>query len=162
MPLDQPAAQTSMAGWDLEELESGAVLRLARVGDDFPADASTPLRKHFDLSSDDKRAAASGQPVLLSVWDLNRTTVGQAKAFRPDGGESVAFRLEVPRLRAIGVADGSRHLRVFRAPLSSPDVGKPGADGHCGIHGLERPSGEEKKIVKELQVRLTEIAVRLE
>jgi hypothetical protein len=129
----------------LEELAEGVVFRLANISTDFPPTARRPLPFHFEPSSGDKeRARATGHPVLVSVFDLARTTVDQAQAIRSADRATAAFALEVVKIREIGTPERPKALRVLRDPLEPPLSGAPGAEGHCGIAGLDRKKGEGK------------------
>jgi hypothetical protein len=47
---------------------------------------------------------------------------------------------------------------VLRDPLDLLLSELPGADGHCGIEGLHRSPGEEKRLYRELRVRLADVS----
>ncbi|HKH44801.1 MAG TPA: hypothetical protein VKM72_09070 [Thermoanaerobaculia bacterium] len=95
----------------------------------------------------------------MSVFDGSCTTIQQAEAIRGVAAESAAFGLRVETIRCIRVP-GLRSLRVLRDPLDPPLSGLPGADGHCGIEGLHRGAGEEKRLYRELRVRLADESFR--
>ena len=139
----------------MEELEEGVVFRLATIKETFPPDSPRLHVAHFDLSDRDKER----NPPLLSVFDGSRTTVNQAEAIRGVEAESAAFGLRVEVILGIRVAD-LRPLRVLRDPLDPPLSELPGADGHCGIDGLHRLPGEEKRLYRELRVRLADVSFR--
>ena len=145
----------------MEELLDGVVSRLATVKHDFPPDSSRLRFWHFELSQNDRlQAEKTGNPPRLSVFDTERTTVAQALAIRGVEQESVAFGLRVPEIRAVRAA-GLDPLRVVRDPLEPPLSEMPGADGHCGIEGLTRRSGDPKALVRELRVKLADLSFPL-
>jgi hypothetical protein len=145
---------------DREELLSGAVFRLAKVSASFPANSSKPRVDSFEPSTKEKDLAKLRQePVLLSVWDVALTAVGQARAFFLDSARRVAFRLDVSEVRGVVLPDRSGTLRVLRDP--QPEyAGRPGADGHGGIEGLGRPKGSPapKEAYKALRSQLCDLA----
>lgn len=144
----------------MEELADGVVFRLASVKNEFPPDSPKLLFIHFELSQNDKaHASKTGQPPLLSVFDGQRTQVPQARAIHGVDRESIAFGLKVSGIRSVSVP-GLRPLRVVRDPLEPPLCFLPGADGHCGIEGLARTPGEDKRLYKELRVRLADLSFR--
>jgi hypothetical protein len=147
---------------DFEEILEGVVFRLANVTNDFPQDASKPLPSHFEPSTADKeRSLALGHPVLLSVFDRSRTTVAEAEALRTTKKATAAFGLEVARVRELGVPERPRAFRVLRDPLEAPQSEAPGADGHCGIEGLHRPTGESRRLYRALRSQVADLAFRL-
>lgn len=141
-----------------EEVLSGSVFRLAPVKGSFPANSRKPRPDHFRPSTKEKEVARQrGEPTLLSAFDVSRTTVAEAQDLRTSSGPTVAFRLNVPDVRRLPRPDGRGYLRVLRDPL--PELaGRPGADGHCGIEGLARPSGAQKAAYKALRSRLCDLA----
>lgn len=145
----------------MEELTTGVVFRLATIKNTFPPDSEKLHVLHLELSENDKRHAAErGAPALLSVFDAARTTVVQAEAIRGVPEPSLAFGLRVPEVRSLTVPGMRRPLRVVRDPLEPPLSDVPGAEGHCGIEGLERLPGEDRKIYRELRVRLADLSFR--
>ena len=148
---------------DLEELEEGTVFRLTNITHSFPPSSPRPLPSHFEPSTADKeRALATHQPVLVSVFDLSRTSVAQAIDLRSTVKATTAFGLEIEKVRDLGLADRPRALRVVRDPLDAPQSEAPGAEGHCGIEGLHRQKGEKKSLYRALRSQLADIAFRLE
>jgi hypothetical protein len=137
------------------ELEEGIVFRLANVRDTFPPDSPKLHVAHFALSDRDK----SRDPPLLSVFEGCKTTIEQAKGIRVEKSPSVAFGLRIEDIRDIVVEDLPR-LKVLRDPLDPPDCDLPGADGHCGIHGLSRPPNHPKVLYRELRVLLADKSFR--
>jgi hypothetical protein len=145
----------------MEELERGTIFRLATLKDTFPPDSEKLQVSHFELSENDKRCAEeTGSPPLLSVFEGARTTVAQAVAIRGVQAESAAFGLRVEDVLEVRVAGLERCLRVLRDPLFSPLSEMPGADGHCGIEGLDRRPFEEKRLYRELRVHLADRSFR--
>jgi hypothetical protein len=145
----------------MEELERGTIFRLATLKDTFPPDSEKLQVSHFELSENDKRRAEeTGSPPLLSVFEGARTTVAQALVIRGVQAESAAFGLQVEDVRQIQVAGLDRRLRVLRDPLDPPLSELPGADGHCGIEGLDRRHAEEKRLYRELRVHLADRSFR--
>jgi hypothetical protein len=139
----------------MEELEKGIVFRLATIKDTFPPDSPRLHVAHLELSERDKER----DPPLLSVFDGGRTTVRQAEVIRGVDAESAAFGFYVETIRSLRIA-GLRSLRVVRDPLEPPASALPGADGHCGIEGLHRAPGDEKRLYRELRVRLADESFR--
>lgn len=145
----------------MEELEQGTIFRLATLKDTFPPDSEKLQVSHFELSENDKRhAEETGSPPLLSVFDGARTKVAQAVAIRGVQAEAAAFGLRVEDIREIQVVGLERRLRVRRDPLAPPLSDMPGADGHCGIEGLDRRPFEEKWLYRELRVHLADKSFR--
>lgn len=145
----------------MEELTTGVVFRLATIKHTFPPDSERLHVVHLELSENDKRQAVErGTPPLLSVFDAVRTTISQAEVIRGVAMESLAFGLRVQEIRSLHVPEMSGPLRVLRDLLDPPLVDLPGADGHCGIEGLDRKHGENRTIYKELRVRLADISFR--
>jgi hypothetical protein len=145
----------------MEELERGVVFRLARVTDDFPSDAPQLKSVHLELSSRDRlHAEKTGRPPLLSVFDVERCTIAQARTIWGGDAESSAFGFEVNEIRTLGV-EGLPPLKVVRDPLDPPESELPGAEGHCGIAGLERRPGSPKMLYRELRTRLADLSFRM-
>lgn len=145
----------------MEELERGVVFRLARVTDDFPPDAPKLKSVHLELSSRDRfHAERTGRPALLSVFGVERCTVAQARTIWGTGGESSAFGFEVEGVLTLRV-EGVSPLKVVRDPLDPTESEFPGAEGHCGVAGLERPPGAPKMLYRELRTRLADLSFRL-
>ena len=145
----------------MEELTTGVVFRLATIKHTFPPDSEKLHVLHLELSENDKRHAAErGAPPLLSVFDATQTTVAEAEAIRGVPDESLAFGLRVPEVRSLTISGMRQPLRIVRDPLEPPLSAKPGANGHCGIEGLERLPGEDRKVYRELRVRLADLSFR--
>ena len=141
-----------------EELPKGWVCRLVKTTGRFPAESIEPRIDDFWPSSEDKeRAKAAGIDPLVSVWDEALTTLGQAKAIY--GRPSVGFGLDVERLRKLQPPGLGSPLRVVREPLPEPDDELPGADGHCGIWGLERQPEVPRNDYRRFLLNLCDMAV---
>lgn len=103
----------------------------------------------FDPSSEEKKdAELRGWPVVVSVWDEQRTSIVQAQAFYPAGDRFVKATAG-----AIRDVEASRFV-VLRDPIL--DDAKPGADGHCGVSGIGKRAGELKAAHKELMSRFAD------
>jgi len=141
-------------GTDLAEEKT--VFRLIREDGRFiPPGARVPNGAAFEPSDDDKQEAqATNTPVRVSCWDTDLTTVGQAKSLRPDRGPTLPFGLRVSDLVEIRKIMEPR-LRVVSDPLDPPKGA--GSEGHCGIEGLDRPTGGDKKRHK---AKLDEVALK--
>ncbi len=118
-----------------------------------------PRPTDFVPSTEEKELAkASGTEPLVSVFDEELTTLGQAKKIysRPSAG----FGLNVEALRRIAVpgAEDNSHLRVVRDPLTGHEASLPGAEGHCGILGLKRQRGVPKKAYKRFCLQVSDLA----
>jgi hypothetical protein len=105
-------------------------------------------------SSEDKdEAARRSLPVRVSVWDRSRTSVGQAKVLTRSDTEpllgQLAFSLKVSDVDEIKRRLNRDTLCVVEDHLDPPRA-EEGADGHCGIEGLDRRSGEQRKEHKDM------------
>jgi hypothetical protein len=139
------------------ELDVGStVFRLVRDEERYiPIGSSFPNGEAFAPSSADKSEAQQrGCPIRVSVWDRARSTVAQARAIYQGKVLTVAYALYVRDIAALRVALDRPRLRVVRDELPTDE---PGADGHCGIEGLDRLSGESRQATKTL---LDELARR--
>jgi hypothetical protein len=143
----------------MEELEEGAVFRLAWLHSQFPPDSKTVSIAHLRPSTSDREeAAAVGGPVLVSVFDIERTTVRQAKRIWRQEKPAVAFKFDVVAVRTIGNEEWPQAFRVWRHPLPHPANSLPGADGHCGIDGLEPSPEMPTAIFKEFRASLARLS----
>lgn len=121
-----------------EVLASTAVVvrAVSRKAQFIPEGARLPTHCAFEPSDVDKEEAQSGNhPVRLSVYDTALTTPEQAVGFR--SVEAVPFLLPVGIAAEIAKRYNEHRFRVVRDP-DDPSAHGPGADGHCGIEGLER------------------------
>lgn len=102
---------------------------------------------HTDLipnSTDKSKAATCGLPVRVTVWDSARTSEGEASALRPGTQAFSFFYLNVSAIGDLQAAYGWLDLDAVEDP-NEADAGKPGANGHCGLEGLERKPGEPRR-----------------
>lgn len=142
-----------------EQLWSGQILRMAKVSESFPPGSPKPLPAHFAPSSTEREKADQAQtPVMISVWDRDRTTERQARQIGPQHGEYVGFWLDVESVSAVRVPAQECEMTVVRDPLGPPQVHQPGADGHCGLTGLGRAENGNKNARYQLKFRLAELA----
>ena len=118
----------------------------------FNGEAFTPS------DTDKKDADELGTPVRVSVWETTVTTVEQARAFR-GGMPCRAFRLQVSEVLSVRAKwpNEAARLRVVHDPLPKGDG--PGADGHCGIEGLDRPPGVGRLVFKAIRDELARLSV---
>jgi hypothetical protein len=143
--------------------DNGWVMRVIKVpvlNPDRP-----PQEADFALSSADKRE----HPPTLSVWDRCLTSIPQAISFTPpkETQRATSWELSVASVRSLrveGLSDPSGSpwtLDILRSPLidehtQQPDP-RPGANGHCGIIGLDRPSGYNSNDFKKLRIKLARL-----
>jgi hypothetical protein len=122
------------------------ILRLVRKIAQFVPDGRPPLNgEAFAPTTDDEaEAKRHSQPIRVSVWDIQLTTIEQAKAFRTSE-LLLAFILTVQDVNDVRQIFHLPRLKVVADPLNDP---RPGAIGHCGIEGLDRQSGEGRKTYK--------------
>jgi hypothetical protein len=146
-----------------EDLDSGVVFRLANVKSDFPPHSEKLQPAHLAISERDRQAAAQkNEEPSCSVFDIERCSVKEAKVIRPSDHEAIGFGFQVPEIVSIRVAD-LPGLRVLRVPLEPPASALAGADGHCGIVGLNRPNNmpNSKNLFYALRVKLADCSFRL-
>lgn len=159
--------------------ENCCVLRLAQPPKDFAEKGNIlaiQLDTEFELSSKDKESV----PPHLSVWAEFLTTPEQAYTFlqenAPNSPRKLILSLKVYEiLKLVGSSgDGRTHpdlLNVIWVHLFRKLDGKmvrdcrPGAEGHCGITGLDEKSAPDgltkaqaKLLRKDLRSKLAEIA----
>ena len=123
----------------------------------FPESAEV-LPTEFELSQGDRAdAEKTGRPALLSVFERARTTLNQARAIaqKPD---RIAFELLIEEVIQVPVPGTGKCLVVLRDPLEGVQGALPGADGHCGIRGLERPKAAPKADFYKLRAKLARLA----
>jgi len=143
----------------MEELEDGIVFRLAFLQADFPPNSPHISLAHLRPSPKDlARAEEAGHAPLVTVFDAARTTVDQAVVIRNIPTPTVPFFWNVDKIIAIGSDAWPRAFRVFREELLPPDNGLPGADGHCGLEGLQRPPDMPIKLFKEFREELRKMS----
>lgn len=131
------------------------VFRLVTEEERFiPEGAPYPNGEVFVPSSGDEREAEERRcPIRVSVWDLGRTSVAQARTFRAVPKPCRAWVLPVRDVRELAEATPRPALRCVRDPLVD---GRPGTSGHCGLEGLDRRPGESKLVLKALRQQLAE------
>jgi hypothetical protein len=134
---------TAPADGDPLPLEA-TVMRLPSPVEDFFPKNGKPVWLIFNPTRVDIREAeTTGKNVRVSVWDIGRTTIAEVKRFR--GEKFRVFTIALPALREIA----QRHLFQVAAvydPYKLPESTWPGASGHGGLEGLDRPSGPGKKL----------------
>lgn len=108
---------------------------------------------------DEDDAEQTGKPVRVSVWDLELTTVPQARAFRSTNDVQRPFALRVSDVAKVRQQMQEARLRVVADPLDEGDG--PGAAGHCGIEGLDRLPGGQKKVQRAILDALAAEVVEL-
>ena len=144
----------------LVELVEGRVFRLIRISARFPPESDKPRVDDFEPSSADKaRAATKGISVLVSVFDCDRTTVAEGRVIRGPSPEGyLAFKIDIADIRNKRIPGSRDYLRIYEDPLDPPESNMPGADGHCGIDGLERPPQAQRQAFKNLRAALCDCA----
>jgi hypothetical protein len=166
--------ETWRSGWDAEDAAIRAADRVAipgeilrgkvlRTGGKRRSISPFPSRAEPDdflPSSEDIRVAQeTGQSVRVSVFETGRTTIDQCRAIRQVGVEVPIFSLAVERLRAVVAPGRNQCLRVVEDLLPPPVRFMPGADGHCGIEGLDRPAGCSRLAYRSILSELVGIAI---
>ena len=126
------------------------VLRLVRNIPIFlPEGMRFPTGDAFRPTDEDKKEARErGRAVRVSVWDLSLTTIPQARAFRLTRDGQRSFCLQVASVIKVRNEWNETRLCVVADPR--PDHEGPGADGHCGIEGLDKPPQGRKVIQRAL------------
>lgn len=121
----------------------------------FDAGTGLPNHKAFEPSSEDKKHI----PVRVSVFDEERTTPAQAVAIRRyfalKPQRYVVYGLDVEDAIAAGMAYDIK-VRVVRdlEHLVEAVATMPGADGHCGIEGLETEAAKDPDTARALRDEL--------
>ena len=142
-----------------EELIRGSVCRLVKISPSFPPGSKAPRVGDFIPSTREREDAEKrGVAALLSVFDEERTTLGEAKNIYGSANECIGFGLSVEGVRNIRTPKTGRGLRVLRDPLPAEMADLPGASGHSGIEGLHRPPGAPKDDFKYLRLKLVDLA----
>lgn len=150
--------------------EAEVVRLVSHIDEHFPPDAEKPLPATFGLTPDDIAEGTSrNRPPLLSVFDIGKTTLPEARAIRAAMArragrvpkQMTGFGLKVSDVISIAVPGEQPRLRVIEDPL--PAEWGSGAAGHAGIQGLQpRPSqANEKNKLKEIRRRLVDACFRL-
>ena len=118
----------------------------------FDAGTGLPNHKSFEPSSADKKR----KPIRVSVFDEERTTCAEAVAIR----RKVAVRSSRYVVYGFAVADAVAagqaydvNVRVVRdlKHLDTEVAELPGADGHCGIEGLEDEAASDADTARALR-----------
>lgn len=146
-----------------EYLEDGIVFRLANTTNDFPPHSEKLQPAHLTITERDRAAATKSKShPTCSVFDRDRCSVAQAKVIRGRDREATAFGFRVADIIIIWV-EGLPGLQALRVPLDPPDSELAGADGHCGIAGLNRPEGmpNGKNLFYALRAKLADRSFRL-
>lgn len=146
-----------------EHLEDGVVFRLANIKNDFPPNSEKLQPAHLAITEGDRVAAAKkNAPPTCSVFDTEKCTVAQARVIRRSDHEAIGFGFKVAEVIVVWV-DGLPRLRVLRVPLDPPESALEGADGHCGIAGLDRIAGlpNGRNIFYALRTKLADLSFRL-
>ena len=131
------------------------VLRACKLPKDYePGRRLSREAFTFELSSRDKALPVP----KLSVYVQSLTSEAQACALVGDGTtHRLVARVGVTAIRQISV-EGYGLNAVWDAALlddDTPDT-RPGADGHAGITGLQRPPDVARATFKTLQIRLAD------
>lgn len=130
--------------------ESIAVLRLTS-----PSLNGRVSELAFELSSADKES----NPPSLSVWVRENTTPEQAFALLGANPKYTHYFLlsvnDVRLVRPEPENDTVPSLDVIWVPLDSK---APGAEGHAGLTGLNRPPGLPKDLYHSLRRQLPDLA----
>lgn len=131
---------------NLVRIETGEVLRFAKVGY-VPSGARVlPIPEAFVPSSEDKKHP----PVRLSVWDLALASwEAVQKAHVADGATKLPFEIAVKEIERIG-RDCGHELSVVSDPLPRSELCW---EAHAAILGLHR-TGEERKLFKKIRSEL--------
>jgi len=149
-----------------DELVSGVVFRLANVKRDFPPDSLKLQPSHLGFSEGDRQEAADKKTApYLSVFDIAKCTVGQARIIRPSENQANGYGFEIEKILAIQVGGlPNLKLSVIPVPLDPPKSELPGAIGHCGFFGLQRPEGlpNGKNLYSALRTKVADCSFRLD
>ena len=129
---------------NVELSESKRVMRLLkRSAHFFPPGERRPNGEAFRPSSADKlEADTKGQPIRVSVWDCDLTTVDQARSFRTTSEELTIWYLKMEAVAAIKRKLNASRLKVLSDPIPPPCA--PGGAGHAGVEGLDQVAGETR------------------
>ena len=158
--------RVSRPGADGEPLPDGAwVFRLSAVPKDFH-ETGKINEAAFDLSDADKRAAVP----RLSVWTEDLTSPEQARGMLTNPARyELVLRLGVDEVRSLRPAPDApqtptldvqweRRVTIDADGQAVPDT-SPGAEGHAGITGLSRQSGEPRRRVASLKYELVKLVM---
>jgi hypothetical protein len=121
----------------------------------FVGDDGIPSWRAFRPTKGDLERTPPG----VSVWDFDRVTVEQVRAFLPPKGH-LSYRFTDTDVRDASAAWLMPGVRVVREPVTEqPQAALPGAMAHCELEGLDwrKPSETEK----QWQARLAFLSGRL-
>jgi hypothetical protein len=129
--------------------ESREVLRLVPDALPFvpPGQPGVNGEAFVPSTADKKEAEQRQQPVRVSVWDTQRTTLAQARQIH-GRSDTIVVVLGVVDIVQIRAELSAPRLRVVWDPRAPEDG--PGADGHCGIEGLDRPREVPRPVHKAI------------
>ena len=133
-----------------------------RVPKFIPAGQGFPTSEAFAPSGPERKDAEDeNHPVRVSVWDQSRTSNAQAVEFRRK--DAFVKPGEPAPTYAIYMIQHDLIAHV-RAIMPEPRLGLvrdirdynvgPGADGHCGIEGLDTPKGVNKNFARAVREEL--------
>jgi len=136
------------------------VMRVVEVTNSFFPDPTSrdklrPAPKAFELTSEDKRQTKPS----LTVWDKSKTSIEEVKSIRGIDAQTRCAELTLAVGKILEIAAKyikERHVRVAYEPLSDPEALKSGANGHAGIFGIDRRSGEDGTTYKQFRVALAD------
>lgn len=133
-----------------EELLSGVVVRFSRGRASYPENAEKADESDFEFNNKERAVARErNEPAKLSVFDCVRATVAKVRLRYPQLSSRRGFGLEVATVRKVRIPGGNDTLKVVRDPLKDDA-------SHCGIVGLERPSGVQRREFKFLRSKLAD------
>ena len=105
-----------------------------------------PLPVDFRLTDKECAAAESNEGIGgLSVWDFERTTPDQARAFLGTPRPTI-YSLNVAAVRGITAYS----LHVCRDPINDP---REGADGHCLIANVYSRDEKVRRSIRAILMR---------
>jgi hypothetical protein len=135
--------------------DGSRIVRFGRpLGAFLPRGRVLPLPGWLAPNQKDKEdGAARGRPAGLSVWDVERTTVADARALANMQG-ALAFATTAGACRAAGQERGLA-VDVVRDPLVELSP-RPAWDAHALVEGLSAPKGEDGRPYDSLRVALVE------
>ncbi len=135
-----------------------ALLRQEEVGNALvPAGELFPNEVLFRPNSGDEREAVErGTPIRVSAWDSAITSPDQALTFRE--GKKAWQTWEFPSTAVWDLRSLKPALAVVRDPLKEQ---RPGAEGHCGIEGLDLKSGGTRPLLREIRSHLARACRRV-
>ena len=130
-----------------DEVEIVRFYSMSKAG--YDPSSTNPPTNAFMLSTDDKQ----NKPPHLSVWDLERTPVGDAcHHLNTEKSPYAAYKALTHEVNKCEDHNPVCSLSVIRTPLKD-DGKRPGSNGHCGITGMPEPV-RDKKSRKRLRILL--------